>query len=1277
MRLRGLKRWAIWTPALGVVLAIAGVVYALRHAEAVTLATWVRALEQTRDESRMLIDARLDAGRMTARLAAGYPTALYLAEGRTGSPRPFPAADGPASHLAHLLVDLCREGGYLSAVAVAPSGALLAATPGVVASPDDLEVAQRAIATGEVALALSYEAGSGTVRYAAAIHADAPSSPRVAAVVVREDANVRLFAAIRRRERGAVAIDLLLVARTPDGVRVLSPPPPTAVVGGPEAFRAPSVNLAEGDGDADHSESGTDLAGRDVLVAHGRLRSAPWTLVGTVLRAEVAGADRAERLSLALGGVAAILGLVLAIVGLQQHRAASERARNLATAGRLQLALDRGDDVALFLRADGTVGEARGAVRQVYGMDAAALVGRSLVGLRPDRLRAGPVRTAPSVGIRVEETLHVRADGRELPVELSHQGLDDGGDIHAIVRVRDITERRRTDERLQALNRLLRMRSSISHALLAAADRATAFAVVCNLAIEQGGIRVAWVGAAASDGTVGDGETDGRDPGGPRLVPIASAVADPVATTLVSAFAAGTPRGLGAIGRAVAQGHPVAVDDVAADAHCGDWVTAAQAAGVRSVVAVPFGGTPGGAMPAVFVLHAADVGAFAGDVLDVATSIAADLTAALDRIAARAAERDAVERLRASDAVHRLLFEANPSPMWVYDRATYRILRVNDAAVAQYGWSRAEFHAMSAVELRPAEDRARFLAYAASEIADHERPVEWQHLRKDGTIFPVSTVCSSIEFLGRPARLVLIEDLTARRRAEVVTQTLVRAVEQSPVSIVITDREGRIEYVNPNFCRASGYAAEEVLGRNPRILKSGRTSGTVYAKMWSTVLAGGTWRGELSNRRKDGQEFAEMSTIAPVFDGSGAITHFVAVKEDLTDRRAMEARAVGAETRFLQAQKLEAVGRLAGGVAHDFNNLLCVILGYAQMVATTLGTDHPEAGKLEQVVAAATRAEGLTRQLLAYSRRQILQPRVVDLHEVVRGFEKMLRRLIGEDVELVTRFDAPSAVVLVDPGQLEQVILNLTVNARDAMPNGGRVTLSTHAVDVVNPLELFGDAVEPGPWVVLDVEDDGTGMDDATLGRLFEPFFTTKPTGQGTGLGLATVQGIVRQSGGHVDVRSALGEGTTISVYLPRFAGVAEGLIAEPVDLRPFGGHETVLVVEDQDGVRELVRAWLEGLGYAVVVAKDGVDALEVVDRLRRPVDLVLTDVVMPRMSGRETSERLLARWPQLRVVYMSGYTSDVIARQGVLEPGVRLLEKPLTQASLARMVRETLDAPR
>ncbi|MFO0934210.1 MAG: PAS domain S-box protein [Planctomycetota bacterium] len=1263
MRWRWPKPWEIVIPVAGLVVAVLGVGFALRAADASAVATWRRTLEQERDEHRARVDAWLDAGRMTARLAAGYPTARYIVEGRSEGPQPFPATEGAVPHLTRLLADLCRESGFDAAFVVSAAGAVVAATPGATAAAEDLALARQALTSEAATAALAHGTSGASARFAAPIRAERHGVAPAGAVVIREDAARRLYPAIDRPADTDVPVEVFLVERTAEGFRAIGPARTEAGRPVIAEARAPQDCLEGDDVEAEHSETGTDGAGREVIVAHGRLRTAPWTIVCSVLRADALGRSRGTVLSLAFGTGAAALGLALALVGIRQRRLAEQRVATLAVAARLEDALDRGDDVALFVREDGIVTEAHGAVPQVYGTDHAALIGRSLADLVPPARRIEGGGRVPSAGARVDETVHQRADGREVPVEVTFQRIEGGGrDAVALVRVRDVTARRRDEDRLHAVNRLLRMRSALSQGLSVATDRGTVLATTCRIAAEQGGFRLAWIGEPAPDG---------------RVVPVEVAGG---ARAHVGALASrwdGAPAGRGPAGRALAERRTVVCAEVATDPACAGWVDAARAAGVRSTAAVPVGAAAGTTAAAVLVLHATEPSAFDGEVLGVAESIAADVAGALDRLAARAAERDAGERLRASEAAHRLLFESNPSPMWVFDVETFRILRVNDAAVAVYGWSREELTRMTVVEMRPPEDRARFVEHATRLRSGVEEPSEWRHVRKDGTVFPVRVIHSTIEFLGRPARLVLIEDLTERRRAEEATRTLVRAVEQSPVSIVVTNRAGVIEYVNPQFCRASGYEAHEALGANPRILKSGRTPPEVYADLWRSGLAGRTWRGELVNRRKDGREYTELATIAPVHDAAGAVTHFVAVKEDLTDRRAMEARAVSAEARFLQAQKLEAVGQLAGGVAHDFNNLLCVILGYGQMVATSLGRGHPEAGKVEQVIAAGKRAESLTRQLLAFSRRQVLQPRVVDLHEVVRGFEKMLRRLIGEDVELRTRFEAASPVVLVDPGQLEQVLLNLTVNARDAMPHGGHVTIGTRSVDVVGDLEIGGEVVEPGPWLVLSVEDDGTGMDAATLARIFEPFFTTKPAGHGTGLGLPTVHGIVRQSGGHVGVESTLGKGSTFSIYLPRFAGHVEAAAPVEVDLKAFAGHETVLVVEDQDGVRELVRAWLEGLGYAVIVATDGADALEVVERLQRPVDLLLTDIVMPHLGGREVAERLLARWPGLQVVYMSGYTSDVIARQGILETGVRLLEKPLSQAALAKMVRETLDARR
>ena len=411
-----------------------------------------------------------------------------------------------------------------------------------------------------------------------------------------------------------------------------------------------------------------------------------------------------------------------------------------------------------------------------------------------------------------------------------------------------------------------------------------------------------------------------------------------------------------------------------------------------------------------------------------------------------------------------------------------------------------------------------------------------------------------------------------------------------------------------------------------------------------------------------------MASGQPVVDPDGRKLGAVVAMRDVTQRRDLEAQ-------LLQAQKMEAVGQLAGGVAHDFNNLLTVISSYSEMLLDDLDADAPGRGDLEEIKHAAARAAALTRQLLAFSRKQVLQPRVLDLNtEVLAGLEKMLRRLIGEDIELVTTLASDLALVHADPGQLEQVVVNLAVNARDAMPNGGRLTIETANAELGADDAGRHIGVQPGHYVMLAVSDTGTGMSGETLGRMFEPFFTTKEQGKGTGLGLATVHGIVKQSAGDIWVYSEPGQGTTFKIYLPR----VEEPSAMPAAVAPsqleHGGQETILLVEDDDALRVLARKILVSRGYTVLDARNGEDALAVIERVAQRIDLVATDAVMPGMSGRALAERVGTLRPTTRVLLMSGYTDDDMIRRGILDPRIAFLQKPFTPGALARKVREVLD---
>jgi PAS domain S-box-containing protein len=510
-------------------------------------------------------------------------------------------------------------------------------------------------------------------------------------------------------------------------------------------------------------------------------------------------------------------------------------------------------------------------------------------------------------------------------------------------------------------------------------------------------------------------------------------------------------------------------------------------------------------------------------------------------------------------------------------------------------------------------------------------------------------------------------DITDRKKTEESQALLATAVDQSAETIMITDAAGLIIYVNPAFEKATGYNRAEAIGRNPRFLKSGKQDAEFYLQMWAALSRGEVWSGHFTNRRKDGTLFEEEGTISPVRDAAGKTVHYVAVKRDVTNETRLEAQ-------LLQAQKMEAIGRLAGGVAHDFNNMLGVITGYGEIVQRRLHADDPLKGKVEQILRAADRAAGLTRQLLAFGRKQVLQPTVLDLNAVVTDMNKMLRRLIGEDIELTTRLEPRLGSVRADPGQVEQVLMNLAVNARDAMPEGGRITIETGNAELDAEYAAAHVPLRAGRYVLLAVSDTGSGMDAATQARVFEPFFTTKGVGKGSGLGLSTVYGIVKQSDGYIWVYSEVGIGTTFKIYLPRID--EDAVRARPQALGPLPrGSETVLLVEDEASLRELLKEALEINGYSVLVAADGSEALQLAEAHPGPIHIMVTDVIMPGMTGPKIVELVAPTRPEMKVLYVSGYSDESVTRQGLIGPGSAFLSKPFGAEVLLRRIRETLDA--
>ena len=570
------------------------------------------------------------------------------------------------------------------------------------------------------------------------------------------------------------------------------------------------------------------------------------------------------------------------------------------------------------------------------------------------------------------------------------------------------------------------------------------------------------------------------------------------------------------------------------------------------------------------------------------------------------------------------------------------------------------------------EDRQRLqVAIEAAVGRGTPYELELRALRTDGTMRVCLARGHAETRPGEGATRLFgsLQDIDERKRAEESQARLAMAVEQAAETIVITDTNGTILYANPAFERIAGYTRAEAYGQNPRILQSGKQDAEFYRKMWEVLVAGLVWSGCLVNRRKDGTLYEEDATISPILAAGGRIVNYVAVKRDVT-------REVALEAQNRQAAKMEAVGQLAGGVAHDFNNQLTVVLGWTEMLRHELPPDHPFLASLQEIATAANRSAVLTRQLLTFSRQQAIAPVALDVNAGIADSMKMLGRLIGEDINLRFTRQPDLWRVFMDPGQWDQVLVNLVVNARDAIAGTGHIFIEA-ANRTLREADCRDqpDFVPPGDYVVVTFRDDGSGMTPEIQRHIFEPFFTTKGVGKGTGLGLATVYGIVKQNHGAIAVHSAPGQGTTFTLYLPRSSDVALAA-PEPASARALVGTETVLVVEDEANLLNLVGLLLTQQGYVVLLASTPAEALRLCGQHAAPIQLLLSDVIMPKMGGKVLSERIQALRPGIRVLFMSGYSTEILEKQGHLPAGLHVLRKPFSSGILAQHVRAALDAP-
>ncbi len=645
----------------------------------------------------------------------------------------------------------------------------------------------------------------------------------------------------------------------------------------------------------------------------------------------------------------------------------------------------------------------------------------------------------------------------------------------------------------------------------------------------------------------------------------------------------------------------------------------------------------------------------------------------LYRVAGISEDITVQKNAQASLRLFRTLVDNSNDAFEVIAPDTGRFLDMNDKGCAELGYSREEILTLHVPDIDATMTAAGWPEKRERVRAGQAESFEGIHRRKDGTTFPVE-VNARFLHLDRQYIVAVVRDITERKRAEAQIQKLSHAVEQSPASIVITDLTGNIEYVNPKFTEITGYSRDEAIGKNPRFLKSGHTSDHGYQDMWQAIAKGGVWQGEFHNKKKNGELFWEAASISPIRDHEGIITHFIAVKEDITRRKAAEVERERLEAQFRQAQKMEAIGQLAGGVAHDFNNLLTIMGGSVEMLLW-MDPNLSSAAKsyLADIGAAAHRATALTRQLLTFSRQQAMKIQPIDLNETIGGFTKMLRRIVGEDIQVQNNFSPALPYIEADTGMIEQVLMNLVVNARDAMPSGGNLIINSSVETVDHQHAQQNPSARVGQFVCLSVSDTGQGIAPENLPRIFEPFFTTKGVGKGTGLGLATVFGIVEQHRGWIEVTSQLGEGTTFRILLPIASGTALAGEQKPVE-KACRGKEKILLVEDEPGVRAICQQVFELFGYTVFAAENGTAAQKIWADHGHEIEVLFTDMVMPGgITGLELAEKLQKQKPALKIILASGYSSKLTETDGSAKH-FTFLQKPFSPRTAAEMIRACLD---
>ncbi|MGE3274982.1 MAG: PAS domain S-box protein [Vicinamibacterales bacterium] len=864
--------------------------------------------------------------------------------------------------------------------------------------------------------------------------------------------------------------------------------------------------------------------------------------------------------------------------------------------------------------------------------------------------------------------IHVRLIARDGHIVWTEQratlARDEAGKPSAVIGImRDVSGPHRSEQRLARLASFYAALSESNQAIVRCRTQEELFPALCRVAVENLSLIGAWI-------VLLEPETG-------RVVPTAGfGIGRDYLPRIVISIDSTVSEGLGPTGAAIREGRAHVAPDFLGDPRLSPWHDVARAAGVQSSASIPIR-RQGHAIGALN-LYAGERGFFDGELIALLEELATDISYALDNLAREASHREAEARVRASESKYRALFEAARDAIFLIDGD--RIVDCNAATGRLFGASVDAVIGSSPMAFSPAvqpdgersHDRAdRYLRAAAG---GEPQEFEWRHVTSDGVALDTEVVLTPVEIGGQRFVQAIVHDITERKVAEAQTASQAaryRSLMQAALDgIHILDHSGRLIEANDRFYELLGYdPADPPTELRVTDWDPTRETEASFEAVGRDLLFARTF--ETLHRRADGTVFpAEVSAIGVTLDGERRL---YCASRDITARRRAEEERVSLQRSLLQAQKMESVGRLAGGVAHDFNNLLTVISGYASLLQADTAAQPALAARAGEIVKATARATELTRKLLIFSRRHPDEPKLVALDDFVRQEARMVPRLIGEHISVVCSPQAGPARVKVDPAQLAQVLMNLVVNASDAMPDGGTLTLRTLVERVDEPEAARRPGAQAGEYVVLAVADTGCGMDASVLAHLFEPFFTTKEVGKGTGLGLATVYGIVKQAGGFLEVQSAPGHGTAMRVFLPRADGAEDAPVQERAHT-VIGGRERVLVVEDETMVRELTRTFLEQLGYTVLEATSPAEALAIT-RAGARFDLVLTDVVMPGMNGPRLVEELRTVRNGFEVLYMSGFADTGMASaSAVTTDHARFLAKPFTPEVLARKVRELLD---